>query len=506
MDQSLQAAVFDLDGVITLTAGLHAAAWKCVFDRVLEAHFGASFQPFDLRGDYLQYVDGRPRLNGVTTFLDSRDIQLLRGEPSDPPSQNTAWGLGNLKNELFKELLEQQGADVDAGTVALVHALRQQGVRVAVASSSRNCQPILRKAGLLELFEAIVDGKESERLRLEGKPSPDIFLEAARRLGVSPDATVVIEDATSGVAAARDGGFGLVVGMDRHNQKAALRTHGADLVLERLGADCADLFSQWMRNRDHRLPSAWIAWPALVSEYPLDRLVVFLDYDGTLVPIADRPDEAILSSSMRSTLGNVARKIPTAIISGRGMEDVRSLADVDGLYVAGSHGFEIALPDGSEKVFDIRWREMIEDAAAELEASVRKLPGAILERKGFSVAVHYRLAAPNRVPWLQGRVHAVAAAYPELQQTPGKMVFELRPNLDWDKGRALGWLLEQIGPENAVPVYLGDDTTDEDGFAAVEGSGIGILVSAIPRATRASLNLQAPWEVQLFLQRLVNEI
>ena len=205
MDQSLQAAVFDLDGVITLTAGLHAAAWKCVFDRVLEAHFGASFQPFDLRGDYLQYVDGRPRLNGVTTFLDSRDIQLLRGEPSDPPSQNTAWGLGNLKNELFKELLEQQGADVDAGTVALVHALRQQGVRVAVASSSRNCQPILRKAGLLELFEAIVDGKESERLRLEGKPSPDIFLEAARRLGVSPDATVVIEDATSGVAHTRSG-------------------------------------------------------------------------------------------------------------------------------------------------------------------------------------------------------------------------------------------------------------------------------------------------------------
>jgi len=502
MDQSWRAVVFDLDGVITLTARLHAASWKWAFDRVLREQEADHFQPFDAQEEYLRYVDGRPRIDGVTTFLDSRGIHLPRGKPDDPPSESSSWGIGNLKNDRFQELLEQEGADVDEGTVALIHELRDRGIHVAVASSSKNCEPILRRAGLSDLFEARVDGVESARLQLQGKPRPDIFIEAARRLGVPPDATVVVEDATSGVAAAREGAFGLVVGLDRHGERATLRAHGADLILESLEAETADLFAKWMTHRIHRKPSAWLAWPALSKQIPSNNLVVFLDYDGTLSPIAPRPEDAVLSESMREALTQLAARCPTAIISGRGVDDVRSLLSVSGLYVAGSHGLEIVSPDGTVKEVDARWREMIEDAARELEGAVRELPGAILERKGFSVAVHYRLAAPARVPRLQARVRAVAAEYPELRQAAGKMVFELRPDLDLDKGTALRWLLDTLGRADAVPLYVGDDITDEDAFAAVKGRGVGVLVAISPRETLADYSLQAPWEVELFLREV----
>ncbi len=502
MDPSLEAVVFDLDGVITLTARLHATAWKWAFDRILKEREKERFRPFDAQTEYQRYVDGRPRIDGVTTFLESRGISLPIGDPSDPPSLHSAWGVGNLKNDRFRELLNEEGADVDQGTVALIHELRGRGIRVAVASSSKNCEPILRRVGLLDLFEARVDGVESARLSLQGKPHPDIFLEAARRLGVSPEKAVVVEDATAGVKAGREGGFGLVVGLDRNGQRAALRSHGADVVLESLGADSAELFQRWITNRAYRKPSAWLAWPSLSKRFSFGNLAVFLDYDGTLVPIAPRPDEAVLSGSMRTTLKQLASRVPTAIISGRGVEDVRRLLGIEGLYIAGAHGLEIVSPDGTVKEMDPRWREMIEDAADELEAAVRRLRGAILERKGYSVAVHYRLVAPAKVPRLQGQVRAVAAEYPELRQAPGKMVFELRPDIDWDKGAALQWLLEELGQADARPIYIGDDITDEDAFVVVKDRGVGILVGSAPRKTMAQYSLQAPWEVELLLQEV----
>jgi len=506
MDPSLEAVVFDLDGVITLTARLHATAWKWAFDRILREREGDDFRPFDVHEDYVRYVDGRPRIDGVATFLESRGILLPLGEPSDRPSLCSAWGIGNLKNDRFLELLNEEGADVDKGTVALIHELRDRGIHVAVASSSKNCESILRRAGLLNLFEARVDGVESARLSLQGKPHPDIFLEAARRLGVSPQDTVVVEDATAGVKAGREGGFGLVVGLDRHGERAALRSYGADVVLESLGADTVELFQRWMTNWADRRPSAWLAWPSLSGKLASSKsLAVFLDYDGTLTPIAPRPEDAVLSESMRATLKQLASRIPTAIISGRGVEDVRALLRVDGLYIAGAHGFQIVSPDGTVKEMDARWREMIEDAADDLEPIVRELPEAILERKGYSVAVHYRMVPPQRVPWLQGQVRAVAASYPELRRTPGKMVFELQPNIDWDKGAALCWLLEELGQADAMPIYIGDDITDEDAFAAVKGGGIGILVGNTPRKTVAEYSLLAPWEVELFLRAIGKE-
>jgi len=229
------AAVFDLDGVLTFTARVHAAAWKELFDAYLHmraARDGAPFRPFDADGDYRAYVDGRLRADGVVTFLASRGITLPLGNPTDPPERETIWGLGNRKNALFRERIQRDAVDVDADAVAFVRELRAGGVRVGVASSSENTAVILDRAGIADLFEARVDGVLSERLGLAGKPWPDIFLKCLELLGVA-DASraLVAEDAIAGVEAGRAGGFGLVLGVDRGGNGDALREHGADWVI-----------------------------------------------------------------------------------------------------------------------------------------------------------------------------------------------------------------------------------------------------------------------------------
>jgi beta-phosphoglucomutase family hydrolase len=232
-----EAVVFDLDGVLTDTASVHAAAWKRLFDDFLRRRAEQAGVPFEefTEQDYLDYVDGKPRYDGVASFLASRGIDLPAGDPADPPGTETVCGLGNHKDELFHEALQTQGVDRFDTSVALVRALRDRGVRTAVVSSSRNCREVLERAGIAGLFEVRVDGVLLDAEGLPGKPHPAMFLEAARRLGVSPDRAVVVEDAVSGVEAGRRGGFALVVGVNRHGQAEALRHHGADIVVSDLG-------------------------------------------------------------------------------------------------------------------------------------------------------------------------------------------------------------------------------------------------------------------------------
>ncbi len=231
--------LFDLDGVITRTAGLHASAWKRLFDDHLAAHAGRTgtpFVPFDIVADYRAHVDGKPRHAGVRDFLASRGIRLPEGTPQDEASRDTVHGLGKRKNRYFLALLEEEGVRVYASAVALVREARARGVRTAVVSSSRNTAAILRVTRLTDLFQARVDGVEVARLGLPGKPDPAMFLEAARRLGVPPARGVVFEDATAGVEAGRRGGFGLVVGVGEGDQADRLRQHGAHVVVADLGA------------------------------------------------------------------------------------------------------------------------------------------------------------------------------------------------------------------------------------------------------------------------------
>jgi len=232
------AVLFDLDGVITDTAALHIAAWKELFDHYLKAratHEQVHFHSFDPETNYLQYVDGKARDDGITSFLASRGIALPYGSPEDAPEQETICGLGNKKNRIFQALLQTQGITVFASSVAFIHQLRARGLHTAIVSSSRNCAAVLAKAGLTALFDVRIDGVESQRLALPGKPAPDMFLEAVRRLGVEPARAMVVEDSIAGVHAARTGQFGLVIGVARADHRAALRAHGADVVVADLG-------------------------------------------------------------------------------------------------------------------------------------------------------------------------------------------------------------------------------------------------------------------------------
>ncbi len=232
------AVLFDLDGVITNTANLHAACWKQMFDEYLQKRArqrGQAFRPFDLSADYRLYVDGKPRFDGVRDFLRSRGIQLSEGNPDDSAEVETVHGLGNRKNDLVNRAIAEVGVNPYAGTVQLIHQLRRDGFKIAVVTSSQNCDAVLRAAKLDDLFEVRVDGNLIQAQRLAGKPAPDTYLMAAKLLGVEPIRTVIIEDAISGVEAGSNGSFGLVIGVARKENAEELKHHGAHLVVEDLG-------------------------------------------------------------------------------------------------------------------------------------------------------------------------------------------------------------------------------------------------------------------------------
>ncbi|WP_327368098.1 HAD family hydrolase [Streptomyces sp. NBC_01217] len=230
--RSVRAVVLDTDGVITDSARSHAAAWKKAFDACLSAV--GEQPPFDAVNDYLRYVDGRSRQDGAAAFLASRGLDLPEGSPDDPPGTSTVWAVAARKDELFTQSLRTDPVVVWPGTVRLLDVLRGEGVPCAAVSASRHATELLAQAGLIDRFDAVVDGNEARRLRLPGKPDPALFVEAAGRLGFPVRDTAVVEDAQAGVEAGRRGGFGLVVGVDRTGtptSAAELRRHGADVVV-----------------------------------------------------------------------------------------------------------------------------------------------------------------------------------------------------------------------------------------------------------------------------------
>jgi beta-phosphoglucomutase family hydrolase len=235
LPNNVKACLFDLDGVLTQTAKVHDKAWKQTFDEFLRQRDGDNFKEFDPVADYDEYVDGKPRYDGVRAFLVSRGIQLPEGSPDDPPTANTICGVGNRKNDLVLNLIKEQGVEAYEGSVAYVRAARDAGLRRAVVSSSANCREVLIAAGIEDLFEARIDGIVADREHLKGKPAPDTFLAGARALGVPADAAAVFEDALAGVQAGRDGHFAYVVGVDRVGQADGLRRHGASVVVTDLG-------------------------------------------------------------------------------------------------------------------------------------------------------------------------------------------------------------------------------------------------------------------------------
>jgi len=234
------------------------------------------------------------------------------------------------------------------------------------------------------------------------------------------------------------------------------------------------------------------------------RLAVFLDYDGTLTPIVSHPEKALLSDSMRTTLRALAARAPVAILSGRDLYDMRQRVRVEGIVYAGSHGFDIAGPHGLRKQMASEFLPVLDAAEKELGERLAGISGALLERKRFSIAAHYRQVADESVPQVEQAVHEVAARHSELRKITGKKVYELQPDIDWDKGKALLWLLEVMDSKSReiFPIYIGDDLTDEDAFHAIERCGLGIIVIEGPRTTAAHFMLKNPGEVERFLREL----
>jgi len=252
---NFDAVIFDMDGVITKTAVVHSNAWKNMFDEYLhfrEKTYNEPFKEFTHTDDYLPYVDGRPRYQGVERFLKSRGINIPFGDPNDEPKKETACGLGNRKNEFFNKVLEEDGVGLYDSTIKMIKELLARGIKVGVATSSKNCDVILGKAGIADLFETQVDGVVSAKIGLKGKPEPDIFTTAADNLGVKYSRAIVVEDAVSGVQAGAKGNFGLVLGVAREDNAHELKSNGADVVVEDLSEISIEEMDKYLVEKQNK--------------------------------------------------------------------------------------------------------------------------------------------------------------------------------------------------------------------------------------------------------------
>ncbi|WP_439883213.1 trehalose-phosphatase [Pontibacter sp. MBLB2868] len=514
LDQKhIKALILDMDGVITQTALVHAKAWKRMFDDYLGKRGnqeGKAYKQLDIATDYRQYIDGIPRYDGVRNYLSSRGVVLPEGLPGDAPGKETVAGLGNLKNAYFQELVKKMGVEVYPDTISWLKQQRSSGRKTAVISASKNCKAILAAAGIEYLFDALVDGVEAVKLGLKGKPAPDVFLAAANLLGVAPTEAAIFEDALAGVSAGQAGGFSLVVGIDRADNKAQLLNHGADVVINKFPTiqPMKNQSGIELQKREAReLPSAQENLSKLLNG---KKPAVFLDYDGCLTPIVKDPDKAILSPEMRATLRRLAEACPVAVVSGRDRADVEKLVQLQNLYFAGSHGFDISGP-GNMHIEPGGAKDALpalEEADAELKERLKTIEGALVERKRYAIAVHYRNVPDEKVEEVKRVTADVLQKHRQLKEGLGKKIIELKPNLDWHKGKAVLWLMQELdlNKPDIIPIYIGDDITDEDAFDTLQGQGVGILVGEHDEKTAATYRLEDVNEVQKFLETLTQVI
>lgn len=509
----IDALIFDLDGVVTQTRKLHKKAWGKLFDEFFENNPGITEAQYSEKmsdSDYSDYIDGKPRYEGVKSFLSARNANITEGSIDDSPGTLTIYGLGNRKNQLFQAFLKKEGAEVYDDAVRKIRHWRQHGIKTAIVSSSKNCRLILEQTGLHDLFDVRVDGLVAEERSLKGKPDPDIFLEAAKELRARPEKSVVFEDAVSGVKAGQAGFFGLVVGVSRFDNASALKDNGADICI-----DDFDDFEVLDNEEVYRFFKA--SRPMVFSEESdvFDRLknmepAFFLDYDGTLTPIVQRPEDAVISDSMRKTLSKLAERFTVAVVTGRDLHDVKQFIRLNNIIYSGSHGYITSGPNGlhmehddSEKIITV-----LDKIEKELhEALDDSTEGVQIDRKRYAIAVHYRNAREKDISTVNDAVDQMLKRHPEHIRGEGKMVVEIKPDIDWHKGKAVLWIMEALEiheNKNVIPVFIGDDVTDEDAFKAIKGKGIGILVENHGQPTAADYSLKNVYQVERFFDTIIN--
>ena len=389
-------------------------------------------------------------------------------------------------------------------TVPLLRRLRDAGVATAVYASARDCAQVLRAAGIDELVNLRVDVVE---------PVPAVLTETASRLGVRPVRCVVIDRDQAGISAGGDGGFSLVIGLERNGQADELLSCGADTVV----ADLAEISVRSGGSAMSRIADAAQVYSQVKELVATRRPVVFLDFDGTLSDITAHPDSATLVDGAAEALRALAEQCPVAVISGRDLADVRERVKVDEVWYAGSHGLELMAPDGTyhENAGAADLIGTLARAACRLAEMIGDISGIELEHKRFAVAVHYRNADPADIDRVTAAVRSLGRSE-GLRTTAGRKVIELRPNLYWEKGTTLNWLLERIHASDCaadaasvLPIYIGDDITDEDAFDAVQFDGVGIVVRHAEHGDRPSaalFSLESPSTVVEFIGRLARDL
>jgi trehalose 6-phosphate phosphatase len=494
-DAPYQAVIADMDSVLTRVTSLHERAWRQTFDDYLRERSrktGEQHAEF-ARSDYRKHLDGKLRYRGAADFLASRHIHLPFGEAGDAVDAETVCGLGNRKERRLITLLEQEGVAVFEDALAALRRWRLGGLKLAAISASCNCRNVLRLVELESHLDVVVDGELARELNLNNKA--DLLLEAARQLGVKLVDTVVLEDTAAGIRAGIESRFGLVIGVNRNHHAAELENAGADAVVRNLT----------VLRFPRRLPSALDNLDAIVAHRPGLPVAVFLDFDGTLTPIVDDPRKVAISDSLRAVLKSLTGACTLGIISGRDRQDLEARVAVEGILYAGNHGLDIAgpgyqksLPEAEAAVADV------ERAETRLRKALEGLAGVIVERKRFAVAVHYRRVRSEVGIQQVKRVADAVLADTHLRKRQGKHVLELEPAVDWDKGHAVEWLMQtsEIDPQQVLVLYVGDDETDEDVYAALAGKGLGVRVGEEVAASLADYRLPEPEDVQTLLRRL----
>jgi alpha,alpha-trehalase len=410
---------------------------------------------------------------------------------------------------LFANIIENTKIDCFTSTLHFISCLKNEGVKIAVISSSKNCKRVLNKAGIENLFSVRVDGETTEELGLLGKPEPDIFLQAAKQLKVKPQECLIVEDALAGIKGAKKGGFGLVIAIDRKKiLKNEFINHKADIIVNDLSEIHFEKFKQsYLYSLQKFTCKEDYSFSFIKNLTVNKKIVIVLDYDGTLTPIVDKPELALLSAPMKQTLEKLSTKYLIYIISGRQLLDIKQKVGINSIYYSGNHGLEFEGPCSNGEKFELgkKHKEQIEKLHLILKRDLQNINGCLVENKKFSLAIHYRLvkqaACINKI---RETIDKILKDFPGLKRIHGKKVFEIRPNINWDKGMALAYFLKKrnLTKNNCFPIYIGDDEADEAAFKAINDYGISIKIADMPQKTNADFFLKNVNDVWYFLNSL----
>ena len=474
------AVIFDLCGVLTDAALVQRLAWASLFNDYLVQRPAYEGEDYSLltNDEYYQLVDGQPRPDGVAAFLGSRGITLPRGVPSDT-GDDTICGLANRQRQLYADLLDREVPLLGA-MITLTRKLRDIAVATVAHSSRPGCQQVSNVTGVNRLLDVYIAETAAEGPSIAANPGLVVLpeathvLDAANKLGVRPHRTVVVGDTEAGLSAGRDAGFALVIGVDRTGYADRLFERGADFVV----TDLADIAVRTGDRRISEIPNALESYGQLAGITIGRDSVLFLNYDVALSQTVAEPGADAPVDNGAQALRNLAAVSPVVVISGRDLADIRDRVGIPEIWYAGSHGFELLGPDGShrEHATGLAAVPVLAGVAAELRGILEHIPGVRVVHTRFAVTVQYLEAASEHIDEIVATTRRLGQRN-KLRVSSGRMLVELRPDVQWDEGTRLAWIQSHVDkPKSLIPIYIGGDFIDEDAFEAVQLAGVGIAV------------------------------